>query len=109
MANSRNAVMPFDKIIEDFLAKVRVGPEYVCTSYHRMMYKHSVVTFRSTKYTKASPELHVLELMSQFGYVTNGKKWICMSCNQSLCRGVLPVQSKLMVWILMPSPLNYHV
>ena len=92
MANSRNAVKPIDKIIEEFLGKVRVGPEYVCTSCHRMMYKHSVVTFRPPKYTKASPEL--LELMSQLAHVTNGKQWICLSCDRSLCRGVLPVQSK---------------
>ena len=48
MVNTRNEVNP---IIEEFLAKVKVGPEYVCTHCHtcRKMYKHSVVTFRCTK------------------------------------------------------------
>ena len=92
MVNTRNLFKPIDIIIEEFLAKVKVGPEYVCTSCHRMMYKHSVVTFRCTKYTKANPEL--LELMSRLAHVTNGKLWICMSCDRSLCRSVLPVQSK---------------
>ena len=32
--------------------------------------------------------------MSQLAHVTNGKQWICTSCNQSLCRSVLPVQTK---------------
>ena len=92
MANARNAVKPVDSIVKEFQAKVKVGPEYVCTSCHRMMYKHSVVTFKPTKHTKASPEL--LELISCLAHVTNGKQWICMSCDRSLCRGVLPVQSK---------------
>ena len=51
MANARNAVKPVDSIVKEILAKVKVGPEYVCTSCHRMMYKHSVVTFKPTKYT----------------------------------------------------------
>ena len=46
-----------DPVIEEFQAKVKVGPEYVCTSCHRMMYKRSVVIFKPTKYTQASPEL----------------------------------------------------
>ena len=92
MSDSRSSVKPIDTIINEFLSKVCVGPEYICTSCHRMLYKHSVVTFRCTKYTKASPEL--LDLMSQLAHVTNGKQWICMSCDRSLCRGVLPVQSK---------------
>ena len=107
MADSRNAVKPIDEVIEEFLAKVRVGPEYVCTSCHRMMYKHSVVTFRPPKYTKAS--LALLELMSQLAHVTNSKQWICMSCDRSLCRGVLPVQPKANGVELEASHLSCHV
>ena len=50
-------VQPFDTVIEEFQGKVKIGPEYICTSCHRMMYRHSVVLFKPTKYTKASPEL----------------------------------------------------
>ena len=35
-----------------------------------------------------------LPTMSQLAHVTNGKQWICMSCNSSLSKGVVPVQSK---------------
>ena len=57
MANARSKVRPVITVIEEFQTKVKVCPEYVCTSCHRMMYKHSVVTFKPTKYTQASPEL----------------------------------------------------
>ena len=45
-------------VIEEFLAKVKMGPEYVCTSCHRMM---------PIKYSKASPEL--LEKLSEHTYL----------------------------------------
>ena len=46
-----------DKVIQEFLAKVKFGPDYVCTCCHRMLYRHAVIGFKPTKYTKASPEL----------------------------------------------------
>ena len=60
-------------VTEEFLAKVKMGPDYVCTSCHRMMYMHTVVPF---KYSKASPEL--LDKLSEHAYVgSDGKQWIC--------------------------------
>ena len=69
--------------MEQFQAKVKVGPEYVCTSCHRMVYKHSVVDFNPAKYTKATPEL-----------LLNNNQWIYKTCDSSLSRNVLPLQAK---------------
>ena len=82
------------KVIQDFLAKVKVGPDYVCTCCHRMLYRHAVIGFKPTKYTKASPEL--LRELSEHAYVGgDGKQWVCKTCDGALCRGNL---LRLMVW-----------
>ena len=93
MANARSKVRPVVTVIEEFQAKVKVGPEYVCTSCHRMMYKHSVVIFKPTKYTQASPEL--LGKIDKHCYVIyDDNQWICKTCDSSLSRNVLPLQAK---------------
>ena len=45
MANTRAAVKLIDSVIEEFLAKVKVGPDYVCTSCYRMLYSYGVQAF----------------------------------------------------------------
>ncbi len=94
MATMRARIKPIDAVIDKFMAKVRIGPEYVCTSCHRMLYRHSVVPFKPSKYTKDESEL--IDKLSQHECVSNidGKKWVCKTCDGSLSRGVLPVQAK---------------
>ena len=58
-----------ETVIQEFLAKVKVGPDYVCTSCHRMLYKHAVIGFNTTRYTKANPEL--LKGLSEHAYVSS--------------------------------------
>ena len=92
-ASARAQSKSIDVVIQEFLAKVKVGPDYVCTCCHRMLYKHAVVCFNPTRYTKASPEL--LEGLSDNAYVSSdGKQWVCKTCDGALCRGNLPVQAK---------------
>ena len=58
-----------------------------------MMYKQNVVLFKPTKYTKANTEL--LSKLSEHSYVNfDGKEWVCKTCDNTLSRGLLPVQSK---------------
>ena len=76
------------------MAKVKIGPDYVCTSCPRMLYKHTVVTFKRTKYSKAGSEL--LGKIAEHAYVSkiDGKQWLCRPCDGSLSRCVLPKQAK---------------
>ena len=58
-----------------------------------MMYKHSVVIFKPTKYTQASPEL--LGRIDKHCYVSyDDNQWICKTCDSSLSRNMLPLQAK---------------
>ena len=80
-------------VIQQFLSKVTVGPDYVCTCCHRMMYRHTVIGFKPCKYTKASPEL--LNKLFKHSYVaSDGHQWVCKTCDSTLSRGNMPTQAK---------------
>ena len=82
-ASVRAQSKSIDKVIQEFLAKVKIGPDYVCTCCHRMLYRHAVIGFKPTKYTKASPEL--LRELSEHAYITSdGKQWVCKTCDWSI-------------------------
>ena len=52
MAKQRSMNVSIDSAVTTFLAKVNInGPDYVCTSCHRMMYKENVVVCNKSKYT----------------------------------------------------------
>ena len=93
IANARAKSKSIDIVIEEFLAKVKVGPDYVCTCCHRMLYRHSVNGFNLIKYTKASPEL-LGELCEHLYVTSEGKQWVCKTCDGALSRGNLPIQAK---------------
>ena len=93
MRARRNRTLTIDETISTFLSKIRVGPEYVCTVCHRMMYSSNVVPFNRHKYTKGSPEM--LDSVFSVMYVCpDGSQRICHSCDRTLKRGTLPVQAK---------------
>ncbi len=95
MSTIRQCTTKIDVVIDKFLAKVRTGPDYVCTSCHRMLYRHTVVRFKPCKYTKADPDL--LEKLSKHAYFSkiDGNQWVCKTCNGSITRGVMPAQAKI--------------
>ena len=76
MRACRNRTLTIDETISEFLSKIRVGPEYVCTVCHRMMYSSNVVPFNRHKYTKGSPKM--LDSVFSVMYVCpDGSQWIC--------------------------------
>ena len=71
-----------------------MGPDFVCTVCHRMMYKQNVACNKS-KYTKASDELLQQVFCASYSYTSSdGKQWLCKTCDNALSRGNMPVQAQ---------------
>ena len=51
MASKRASSVSLETAIADFWSKVQYGPDYVCMSCHRMMYRKSVIDFQRAKHT----------------------------------------------------------
>ena len=60
-----------------FIQACKMGPDYVCTCCHRLMYRQSVVGFSSTKYDKlpttimdaiCHPDLMHYQFQHKIGY-----------------------------------------
>ena len=95
MAKKRSINVSVDQAVSIFLSKAKMGPDFVCTSCHRLMYKANVVPCNKSKYTKASDELLDQVFCVQHSYTsTDGKQWLCKTCHSALCRGSMPVQAK---------------
>ena len=104
-AKKRASVIPIEKCIADFQSKVKVGPEFVCTCCHRMMYKQTVLSCSTEKYTKASNELLEQVFSTEHTCVScDGKQWICRTCDGALKRGNMPLQAKVNGLQLCPIP-----
>ncbi len=89
----RSQGIPLPNVIQSFIAKTKQGPDYVCKSCHRLMYKKSVISLNVHKYVKASPELLSDVFSPEFIYSNDGKEWICNTCHTALTRGKMPTQA----------------
>ena len=78
-----------------FHSEVRVGADFVCTCCHRMMYRKSVFPCNKVKYTKASTDVLRKVFSADFAYISSdGKEWMCKTCDRALKRGSMPLQAK---------------
>ena len=73
MAKKRNADMSLAMAIDNFQSLTKLGPEFVCTCCHRMMYKQSVVSCNPTKYAKIEPAMQALD-----------RNFSCMNCKKTV-------------------------
>ena len=79
-----------------FIQACKDGPDYVCNCCNRLMYRKTVTEFSGAKYLKAPTQiLAAISMPSSSYHMTAGKSWICRTCNSSLKRGLMPIQSKL--------------
>ena len=94
-AKKRAAIVTTNQAISSFLTKARLGPECVCVCCNRIMYRQNVVSFNKFKYIKVTKELLEQMFPSQNSYVSSdGKQWVCKTCDGSLSKGNMPVQAK---------------
>ena len=95
MVNARTRTVLIESAIAAFHSEVKLGPEFVCTCCHRMMYRKSVVACNKVKYTKTSTDVLRKVFSPDYSYISfGGKEWICKTCDRALRRGYMPVQAK---------------
>ena len=49
--------MSVECAVSAFHSEIKLGPDFVCTCCHRMMYRKSVIPCNKAKYTKASADV----------------------------------------------------
>ena len=70
-----------------------------------MMYKQTVVPYTKSKYTKASNELLEDVFSAEQSYVSSdGKQWVCKTCDGALKKDNMPLQAKANGLQLCPIP-----
>ena len=105
MANKRSLSVSVENAIASFQSKIQCGPEYVCMSCHRMMYRQSVVECDKDKYTKTSNDILEKVFSLEHKRVSpNGKMYVCKTCHSALSRGNMPLLSKANGLELSPIP-----
>ena len=78
-----------------FHSVVKLGPDFVCTCCHRMMYRKSVVLCNKAHYTKLDANLFNNVFSADISYIScDGKEWVCKTCDRALKRGYMPLQAK---------------
>ena len=95
MANARTRTVLRERAIAEFHSEFKLGPEFVCTCCHHMMYRKSVVACNKGKYTKTSTDILHKVFSPDYSYISfGGKEWICKTCDRASRRGCMPVQAK---------------
>ena len=70
-----------------------------------MMYKKCVVPCNKQKYTKTSNKVLEVVFSAEFTYISSdGKLWMCKTCDRAVGRGNMPLQAKANGLQLSPIP-----
>ena len=95
MAKLRQRTVTVENAILVFEHEIKLGPDFVCTCCHRMMYRKSVVPCNRGKYTKASSDVLEKVFSFELRYISpDDKEWVYKTCDRTLVRGSMPVQAK---------------
>ncbi|XP_042269742.1 uncharacterized protein LOC121898666 isoform X1 [Thunnus maccoyii] len=96
----------FDFVMQQFLAKVKDGPEFVCCVCHRLLFRHQVLNCKRDFYNKneavasfadkciTEVYLHKCnkdcEKPCQLLDTARGCLWICYTCHGKINKGIMP-------------------
>ena len=96
MINKRKRDVSVEYAIAKFHSSVKLGPNFVCTCCHRMMYRKSVILCNKANYTKANASVLQQVFSDDISYIScDGREWICKTCDRALRRGSMPLQAKV--------------
>ena len=94
MTNKRSKSVSVECAVSTFHAEVKLGPDFVCTCCHRIMYRKSVIACNRANYTKGAEVIQMV-FSADLSYISfDGKQWVCRTCDRALKRGNMPLQAK---------------
>ncbi|XP_053179094.1 uncharacterized protein LOC128362380 [Scomber japonicus] len=110
----------FDFVMDQFLDKVKDGPDFVCSVCHRLLFRRQVVNCRKENYSKNKALASLADKCISEDYLhkcskdcvvpcqwldsARGQLWICHTCHSKLNNGVLPPESSVNNLKLDPIP-----
>lgn len=96
----------FDFVVQQFLDKVKDGPEFVCCVCRRLLFRHQVLNCKREEYRKTETVASIAAKCITEDYLhqcckdcdvpchwldtARGKLWICYSCHHKINRGEMP-------------------
>jgi len=110
----------FDFVMEQFLAKVKNGPDFVCCVCNRLLFGHQVLCCKKEDYAKRKDMALVAEKCITENYLHRcnddcevpckwldmgrGQLWICHTCHFKIKRRVMPPECVLNNMAVHPIP-----
>ena len=92
MSTKRKRNVSVESAVSAFHSEIKLGPDYVCTCCHRMMYRKSVIPCNKANYTN---DVIQKVFSADLSYISfDGKQWVCRTCDRTLKRGNMPLQAK---------------
>ncbi|XP_074521382.1 uncharacterized protein LOC141787083 [Halichoeres trimaculatus] len=98
-----------DFVIEQFLEKVKDGPDFVCSVCHRLLFEHQVLHCKKDDYKKNKASALVAQTCLTDDFVhkctqecaipcslldsPRGQMWICYTCHYKINKGEFPAES----------------
>ncbi|XP_058478094.1 uncharacterized protein LOC131449268 [Solea solea] len=96
----------FDFVIEQFLSKVKDGPDFVCCVCQRLLFRHQVLSCKKSQYNKSADMALIAEkcISEEYLHTCNencvspcqllesprGQLWICCTCHDKINRKKTP-------------------
>ncbi|XP_077378697.1 uncharacterized protein LOC144019426 isoform X12 [Festucalex cinctus] len=121
MQNFKEKLNQFDFVMENFLDKVKNGPEFVCSVCHRLMFKRQVSYCKRDHYKKMSSAIELIAnkcITEEYLHKCNedcvvpckvlesarGQLWICFTCNSKIMKGEIPPECVINNLTVQPIP-----
>uniref|UniRef100_A0A672F4L9 ATP-dependent DNA helicase n=2 Tax=Salarias fasciatus TaxID=181472 RepID=A0A672F4L9_SALFA len=97
----------FGFVMEQFVEKVKDGPDFVCCVCHRLLFRHQVLSCQREVYSSRSESARVAERCISEDYLhccseecaepcqlvpSRGHLWICFTCHSKVSKGVTPAE-----------------
>ena len=76
----------FEMVLDKYFSEIKSGPTYICNCCNRYMYRTAVLQFKKENFKGIDSNLFT-------EHISEGGKWLCVTCKRYLNSGQVPAQS----------------